>query len=93
MPRTTTYSALHANLKQQLDAVCTDHEPLRVERKNGDAVIVIAEADYNGLAETAYLLRSPENARRLLNSLHGDRGADRAFASVDELRAELGVDG
>jgi len=91
MARTTTYSALRANLKKALDEVCADHEPLRVERKNGDAVVVIAEADYSALEETAYLLRSPENARRLLTALHGDRSTDREFASVDELRAALGL--
>ncbi len=90
MARSTTYSALRSNLKQELDAVCADHEPLRVERKNGEAVIVVSEADYAALEETAYLLRSPENARRLVNALHGDRAGDSAFGGVDELRATLG---
>ena len=91
MTRTTTYSALRANLKKALDEVCADHEPLRVERKNGDAVVVIAEADFTALEETAYLMRSPENARRLLAALHGDRAADRHFASVNDLRTALGL--
>ncbi len=91
MARSTTYSALRSNLKQALDEVCEDHEPLRVERKNGDSVVVVAESDFNALEETAYLLRSPENARRLLNALHGGRSKDKSFASVDELRAKLGL--
>ena len=91
MTRSTTYSALRSNLKQALDAVCDDHEPLRVERKNGESVVVVSEADYAALEETAYLLRSPENARRLLNALHGKRGKDQSFANVDELRAKLGL--
>ena len=91
MARSTTYSALRANLKEALDEVCKDHEPLRVERKNGDAVVVVSEADFNSLEETAYLLRSPENARRLLNALHGDRRKDNRFKDVDELRAKLGL--
>lgn len=90
MLRSTTYSALRANLKEALDSVCEMHEPLRVERKNGDAVVVISEADFTSLEETAYLLRSPENARRLLRALTGRRG-DKTFASVDELRAHLGL--
>ena len=93
MARSTTYSALRANLKKALDDVCADHEPLRVERKNGEAVVVISAADFTALEETAYLLRSPENARRLLQALHGDRGTDREFASVDELRTAIGLDG
>ena len=91
MARSTTYSALRSNLKQALDEVCADHEPLRVERKNGDSVVVVSETDFNALEETAYLLRSPENARRLLNAFHGSRAKDKAFANVDELRAKLGL--
>jgi antitoxin YefM len=90
MARSTTYSALRANLKQALDEVCADHEPLVVERKNGEPVVVVSESDYEALAETAYLLRSPENARRLLNALHGPRKRDKRFAGVDDLRAKLG---
>ena len=91
MARSTTYSALRANLKQALDTVCADHEPLRVERKSGEAVVVISETDFASLEEAAYLLRSPENARRLISALHGDRRRDKRFASVDELRAKLGL--
>ena len=90
MAKSTTYSALRANLKEALDSVCETHEPLRVERKNGDAVVVISEADFSSLEETAYLFRSPENARRLLRALTGRRG-DKAFSSVDELRTHLGL--
>jgi antitoxin YefM len=92
MARSTTYSALRSNLKRALDSVCEDHEPLRVERKNGEPVIVVSEVDYASLEETAYLLRSPENARRLLRALHGSRKSDRAFADVDKLRAHLGLE-
>ena len=91
MSRSTTYSALRSNLKRALDEVCADHEPLRVERKNGESVVVVSQADFNSLEETAYLLRSPENARRLLNALYGSRRKDKTFASVDELRAYLGI--
>ena len=91
MARSTTYSALRSNLKQALDEVCEDHEPLRVERKNGDSVVVVSETDFNALEETAYLLRSPENARRLLKALHGSRAKDKSFANVDDLRAKLGL--
>ena len=93
MTRITTYSALRANLKSALDEVCATHEPLRIDRKNGEAVIIVPESDYVALEETAYLLRSPENARRLLNALHGDRSTDVSFATLDDLRANLGPGG
>ena len=92
MTRSTTYSQLRSNLKRALDAVCADREPLRVERRRGGSVVVVDEEDFNALEETAYLLRSPENARRLLSALHGGRSSDRKFASVDELRAHLGAE-
>lgn len=91
MARSTTYTALRANLKEALDRVCEDHEPLVVERKNGESVVVISEADYAALEETAYLLRSPENARRLIEAMHGDRKRDSTFAGADELREKLGL--
>jgi antitoxin YefM len=91
MTRSTTYSALRADLKRELDAVVSDHVPLRVRRKSGEDVVIVSEADFASLEESAYLLRSPENARRLLRALHGDRMSDETFASVDELRAKLGL--
>ncbi len=91
MPRSTTYSALRANLKEELDAVCSNHEPLRVERKKGEAVVVVSESDFAALEETAYLLRSPANARRILRALHGSRRSDKSFADVRELSAKLGL--
>jgi antitoxin YefM len=53
--------------------------------------VVISESDYAALEETAYLLRSPENARRLLTALYGERSTDVTFADVKGLRAQLGL--
>ena len=47
--------------------------------------------DHNSIDETLFLLRSPENATRLLAALRGDVENDRSFATVDDLRAELGL--
>jgi antitoxin YefM len=91
MARSVTYSALRANLKLALDRVTSDREPILVERKKGEPVVLVAESDYRALEETAYLLRSPANARRLLNALHGKRAKDKRFRNVDELRARLGL--
>lgn len=91
MTRSTTYSALRADLKKALDEVCATHEPLRVDRRNGEAVVVVSESDYAALEEAAHLLRSPENARRLLSAMYGDRSTDVPFAGVEELRAYLGT--
>jgi antitoxin YefM len=64
-----TYSHARAHLAQTMDKVCDDHAPVIVTRKNARSVVVMSLEDYQALEETAYLLRSPENARRLLESI------------------------
>jgi antitoxin YefM len=86
-----SYSRLRANLKSACDAVCADHEPVVVERKKGGDVVLIARADYESLNETAYLLRSPANAKRLLTAAKRAKRRRRAFASVKALRDAAGV--
>ena len=64
-----TYSHARANLAKTMDRVCDDHAPVIITRKNAGAVVMLSLDDYEGLEETAYLLRSPANARRLLESV------------------------
>jgi len=52
-----------------MDEVCDDHSPTIITRKNQRSVVMISLEDYEALEETAYLLRSPKNARRLLESI------------------------
>ncbi len=74
------YTTLRANLAKQMDRVCEDHAPIIVTRKASSSVVMISLDDYESLEETAYLLRSPANARRLLESvdrIEGGGGAER----------------
>ena len=64
-----TYSAARANLAKTMDRVCEDHEPLIVTRNGERSVVMLSLEDYKALEETAYLLRSPANAQRLLSSI------------------------
>ena len=64
-----TYTTARANLAKTMDKVCDDHSPLIITRKNQRSVVMISLEDYEALEETAYLLRSPKNARRLLESI------------------------
>jgi len=64
-----TYSQARENLAKTMDKVCDDHSPIIVTRKNQRSVVMISLEDYEALEETAYLLRSPKNARRLLESI------------------------
>lgn len=63
------YTTLRAKLAAQMDRVCEDHAPIIVTRKASASVVMISLDDYEALEETSYLLRSPRNARRLLESM------------------------
>jgi antitoxin YefM len=67
--RTITLTELHKNLDQFLDRVCDDNAPLTVARENSRSVVLMSLEEYESLEETAHLMRSPENARRLLDAM------------------------
>ena len=64
-----TYTAARENLASTMDQVCLDRDPVIITRKREQAVVMISLEDYESLQETAYLLRSPANAKRLLESI------------------------
>jgi len=64
-----TYSTARAHLASTMDRVCNDHEPIIITRNGQQAVVMISLDDYKALEETAYLLRSPKNAQRLMDSI------------------------
>ncbi|MBF0193887.1 MAG: type II toxin-antitoxin system prevent-host-death family antitoxin [Magnetococcales bacterium] len=68
MNQATTYSSFRGALKSWFDQVCNNHEPLLVTRKTGEDIVILSYSDYSALEETAYLLRSPKNAQRILNA-------------------------
>ena len=63
---TITYTDARANLAKTMDRVCDDHAPVIITRRNGGAVVMLSLRDYEGLEETAYLLRSPANRINML---------------------------
>ena len=64
-----TYSTARAKLADTMDRVCDDHEPIIITRNGQQAVVMMALDDFEALEETSYLLRSPKNAQRLLESI------------------------
>jgi len=73
-----------------LEQVNTDHQPVRITSRAGDAVLMSAD-DYDSWQETVYLLRSPENAKRLMEAVARDKARDSVVtSSVDELREMAG---
>ena len=73
-----TYAKARENLAATMEKVCEDRAPIVITRKREQAVVMMSLADYEALEETAYLLRSPANAKRLV-------------AAIDALDAGKGV--
>ena len=63
------YTRARNHLAEIMEKVCEDHVPVIIARKNRGSVVMMSLEDYQALEETAYLLRSPKNARRLLESV------------------------
>ncbi len=90
-----TYTAARQNLAKTMDEVCADRSPIIVTRKTSNSVVIMSLEDYEALEETAYLLRShkpifkgengyllrsPKNTKRLLESiaqLESNNGAEK----------------
>ena len=64
-----TYTNARQNLAKTMEKVCQDHSPVIITRKKNDSVVIMSLEDYKALEETAYLLRSPKNMRRLIESI------------------------
>ncbi len=77
-----TASEARRNLFPLIEQVNNDRTPIEITSKRGDAVL-IAIADYRALEETAYLLRSPSNVRRLLESMQQARTGDTEEHELD----------
>ncbi|HMF59333.1 MAG TPA: type II toxin-antitoxin system prevent-host-death family antitoxin [Vicinamibacterales bacterium] len=69
MVKTITFSESRAKYAQTLDSVINDREEVVVTRVGHEPVVIVSLEDYESLKETAYLLRSPANAARLIRSI------------------------
>jgi antitoxin YefM len=98
MPSETTYTDLRQNLASYLDQVTGDRDALIVKRRGQPDVAIIPADELAGLMETAHLLRSPANAKRLMDALAQSRANDSkpapaksAAKSVAEFRKSVGL--
>ncbi|MEI9892069.1 MAG: type II toxin-antitoxin system prevent-host-death family antitoxin [Caulobacteraceae bacterium] len=83
--KTTSYSDLRKNLAAMLDSVEADHEPVVITRDKGKpAAVLMSLEDFAAYEETRYLLRSPANAERLINSVSALEAAQGAERLLDE---------
>ncbi|MBM7050463.1 type II toxin-antitoxin system Phd/YefM family antitoxin [Rothia sp. ZJ1223] len=67
--KTLTYTESRARYAEVLDSVVDDFEEVVITRAGREPAVIISLAEYESLKETAYLLRSPANARRLLDAI------------------------
>jgi antitoxin YefM len=92
MANRTTYTKARANLASLCNQVADSREPYIIERRNGENVALISEAELNSLLETVHLLRSPKNARRLASALEDALHGKRAPSSLKKLRKRIGLE-
>jgi antitoxin YefM len=89
MVNETTYTSLRENLASVLDRIVDQQETVIVRRRGAGDVALLPAVELAGLMETAHLLRSPRNARRLLSALRrADAGKVKPRAS-GSLRKEM----
>ena len=75
-----SYTTVRAYFASTMDRVCNDHEALIITRNGEQAVVMLSLEDFKALEETAYLLRTPANATRLLSAvaqLNTGKGVER----------------
>ncbi|HRI96857.1 MAG TPA: type II toxin-antitoxin system prevent-host-death family antitoxin [Nocardioides sp.] len=81
-----SYTESRARYAEVLDAVVEDREEIVITRAGHDPVVIVSLADFESLRETAYLMRSPTNARRLLDAmerLEAGEGEQHDLVDVD----------
>jgi len=89
----TTYTNLRQSLASVLDRVANDHEVVIVRRRGDKTVAMVPADELAGLIETAHLLRSPKNARRLLTALRRATARKGKPEPLDKFRREIGIAG
>ena len=67
--KSITYTEAREDLANTINRVCEDNAPVMITRKRDQSVVMLSLSEYESLQETAYLLRSPANAKRLLAAL------------------------
>jgi antitoxin YefM len=88
----TNYTQARANLAKLMDRVTHDREIIIIQRRGEEDVAMISADELSGLLETAYLLRSPENAERLLSALGRALKNEGWAITIEDLRREAGLE-
>lgn len=87
-----TYTHARAKLASLLDEVTKNREVVIIQRRGCEDVAMITADELSGILETAHLLRSPANAKRLLKTLERAKKASGTSQTIEELRKEVGFE-
>ncbi len=88
----TTYTQARASLASLMDEVTKNREVVIIQRRGREDVAMITADELAGVLETAHLLRSPKNAKRLLTALNRVKKGSGASQTIDDLRNEVGIE-
>ena len=88
----TTYTQARASLASLLDQVTKNREVVIIQRRGNEDVAMISADELTSILETAHLLRSPNNAKRLLSTLERVQDKSGNPQTIDELRTEVGLE-
>jgi antitoxin YefM len=91
MAKETNYTHARANLASLCDDVAETREAVIIHRRGARDVALVAADELESLMETAHLLRSPKNAKRLLAALQRARGRKMKPQTIDRLRRDFGL--
>ncbi|MEW6083567.1 MAG: type II toxin-antitoxin system prevent-host-death family antitoxin [Chloroflexota bacterium] len=87
-----TYTSAREQLASLLDRVTKDREVVIIQRRGSEDVAMISADELASLTETAYLMRSPQNAQRILSALGRALKNEGQAMSMDDLRQEVGLE-
>jgi antitoxin YefM len=87
-----TYTSAREQLATLLDRVTKDREVVIIQRRGSEDVAMISADELASLTETAYLMRSPENAERILSALARALKNQGKSQGMDDLRREVGLE-
>ncbi len=87
----TTYAQVQRNFVQLWDRVTANRETVIVHRRGAENIAILPEAEFNSLMETAHLLKSPHNAKRLLSALESALNQEGKAQSLESLAQEAGL--
>lgn len=87
----STYSKARANFAKLCNQAADNREVIIISRRNSDDVALIAASELSSILETAHLLRSPQNAKRLMTALKRARSKKLKPKDIDTLRIEVGL--